>query len=463
MADVIISDLNSGTVTSTTMIPASLTTVASTSATVFIQPKDFAQVLSLSSVVAGTVTSTTLLFGTVTTSAPVVVQAGSLAQSQSLSTVTAGTPASTSLLFGTITSSAPVVFQANAVINTANMFGLGVGVVTSSSLIPGGNTSSQALSFAAGSIGQVTNIAGLSTGSVNVSSSTLILGTPTSSGNVSIPLGALNTLFSTGSGTLSVGSYRVVGLLGVYSTSTPNTQFQLSADVVEIWKPSDQSKRYVVATSIIVNDITTTAANGRDQAGAFTASNWIHFYFVGPDTVTSSTLQTRASLTAPPTGPTLQTSETRWAYAGAVRLGASTTLIPTLFRGAWGLIDIADGGVSRVLSNGLSTVFASVDCSAFMPPNSRLGKFNVTVLGSLTAPGNFSAIELRPFGSTHSGQSPASILQQVAGVSNQSISNFIFPVSSSQALQYLANTNSAGGPAGNYLDLQGYLMPNGGE
>jgi hypothetical protein len=414
MADVIISDLNSGTVTSTTMIPASLTTVASTSATVFIQPKDFPQVLSLSSVAAGTIGSTSLLFGTVTTSAP-------------------------------------VVFQANSVINAANMFGLGAGVVTSSSLIPGGNTSSGALSFAAGSIGQVTNIIGLSTGSVNVSSSTLLIGAPTSSGNVSIPLGALNTLFSTGSAS-ALGTPRIVGLRGVNASSDSGAKITFQADFIELWKPSDNSKKFVINSSTLLADITTTAANGRDQVAAFTANNWVHFYYVGPDTVTSSTLQVRASLTAPPTGPTLQTSETRWAYAAAVRLNASTALLPTYIYDDTASLSVADSGETRVLSNGTSTSMTAVDCSNYIPPNSRLGIFEFILFGS-AAPNAFHAIYIRPTNSTQTGQVPVGINSSGTVLSYSAAG---YPVSSSQAFDYMINSTVAA-----YVEVWGYKLPNG--
>lgn len=426
MADVIISDLNAGTVTSTTMIPASLTSAASTSATVFVQPKDFAQVLSLSSVAAGTVGSTSLLFGTVTTSSP-------------------------------------VVFQANSILSAANVFALGVGTVTSSSLIAGGNTSSGALSFAAGSIGQVTNIIGLTTGSVNVSSSTLLIGAPTSSGNVSIPVGALP--FSTG-GTSAVGTYRVTGLVGVNSTSTPTTQFQVNADVVELWKPSDNSKKFVVNTTAIINNILTTAANGRDQAGAFTASNWIHLYFVGNDTVTSSTLATRTSLVAPPTGPTLPTSETRWAYAGALRLNGSTQLLPARFRGPFCFFNTTDGNSdTRILSAGHSTSFAPIDCSSVIPPNSQMGIFDIqqnVTSSNQTLSVTISNVLVRPSGSTETGQPTALCAATGSRTYNSSI--IYYPVSSSQSLDY-ANDGLLSTPTGGegaYIDAHGFYMPNGG-
>lgn len=248
---------------------------------------------------------------------------------------------------------------------------------------------------------------------------------------------------SAGSTEITDGAYRVGGLVGANSATS---QYSLSADIVNLWRPSDRTMRYVVGTSAVINDIGTTGLNGRDQAAAFTANNWLHLYLVGPNTVTSSSLATRSSLVAPPTGPTLPTSETHWAYAGAVRLSGSTQIYPTIMTGNRAYYANTSTSI-RVLSSGTSTAFIAVDASAFVPPNSRLMLSRVVGLAAFP-----SFIMVRPTGSTSPDGYTAA-----GGNSGQEECVLDVLLNSSQSFDYMVN--AVGATA--VIDVYGYKMPNG--
>lgn len=118
------------------------------------------------------------------------------------------------------------------------------------------------------------------------------------------------------------------------NSGTPNTQFDLVAAAVRLRNSSNQVVIRHNPGTITCNVSTAgPAANGRDQAGAFSASSFIHFYWIWDPT--SQTLATLASATAPPTGPTLPSGYTYWCYMGAVYFDAGSAMIRTTYAGSW--------------------------------------------------------------------------------------------------------------------------------
>jgi len=161
----------------------------------------------------------------------------------------------------------------------------------------------------------------------------------------------------------TTGSYRVIGADCKNNATTPNTQFDLDADVVILRNSANAIVVRHNPGAAIVNNILTAgpAANGRDQAGAFLASSWVHFYWVWDGT----TLATVSSTVAPPTGPTLPTGYTHWAYAGAVRLDGASAMIKVRIKGSKVHYEAAQVAVA----NGVATVETTVSLSALIPPN----------------------------------------------------------------------------------------------
>jgi hypothetical protein len=168
------------------------------------------------------------------------------------------------------------------------------------------------------------------------------------------------------------GSF-VRGLTGTNNATAPDTQFDLSAHLVQLQNPTDGTMVVRANTGTLTNNIAIQGANGRDQAAAFAASSWIHVYFIW----NGSTLATVSSLTAPPTGPTLPSGYTHWAYATTIRYNATPVLVRSFVRGGWVFTQAL---TNLVLAGGVGTVAeTAVDASAAVPPTATVYALVATV------------------------------------------------------------------------------------
>ena len=158
---------------------------------------------------------------------------------------------------------------------------------------------------------------------------------------------------------------RVSGLVGKNNATTPNTQFDLSASSVTLRSPATGATAVVTNTGTITNNVLTAgpAANGRDQSAAFTASQWIYFYFIWNPT--TSTLATISSAATPAVGPALPAGYTAWAFIGSVYFSASSALLQGFFRGSWFQYNAA----APVLVSGNATTLTSVSTTLLVPPD----------------------------------------------------------------------------------------------
>ena len=160
------------------------------------------------------------------------------------------------------------------------------------------------------------------------------------------------------------GGWMALGLVGSNDGVSPNTKYGwASCNLLIMRSPSDGSISVFPNPTIPTNDtgLDNTNNNGRDQAGAFGSGTWIHFYAVDA----AGVVRTRSSLTAPPTGPALQSGETRWAYLGAVRKNGSGNLEVTRTNGN----RMTYAPRKQVLSNGVNGAEQTLDLSSFIPPN----------------------------------------------------------------------------------------------
>lgn len=255
-----------------------------------------------------------------------------------------------------------------------------------------------------------------------------------------------------------IGTYGVRGLVGNVNGTTPLTKYDLSADSAVLRDANNFAVvRNSIATTTCDLGLAGPAANGRDQAAAFTASSWIHLYFIWNGT----TVSTLASLTAPPTGPIMPSGYTHWAYAGALRWNSVSNIIPGRMQGDCFFYDLGGGGVNRVLTAGQATTMTAVACSGFVPPNVVQGLFNFIIFANHNVANTGFNISIRYTGSINSGVGYASAVSQVAGINVQSDNSVLHPLGTSQQIDYkIDNVPSTSGGA--YIDVLGYTMPNGG-
>lgn len=255
--------------------------------------------------------------------------------------------------------------------------------------------------------------------------------------------------FWRGDGTWQTPGYsRVMGFIGANNAGTPNSQYDLSAAGIVFLNPTDGALMMKHNQGVLTNNVLTAgpAANGRDQAGAFGAGNWLHFYFI---IKRDGTVATVSSLTAPPTGPVLPSGYVAWAYACTVRYNATPILVGVIFRGSSCRRVSIDS--IRALSAGASGVEAAINLTTFVPPNALKIQAIVTLTNTVTAGANANVYE------TTGGSGYAHVIYcPVIGLFN---TLEISAINLGQNLYYL--NSAANGQV--YLDIIGYTVPNGGE
>jgi hypothetical protein len=135
-----------------------------------------------------------------------------------------------------------------------------------------------------------------------------------------------------GGGGGGTGGYGSRGQFSRNNPGAPDSQYDLKADVVILAKPSDGSAVMRLNPGTITNNVGLAGpiANGRDRSLDFTASSWVHFYWIWNGT----TLATLSSASPPPSGPTLPTGYAHWSYAGAVYRNSASQLVRTFIQGS---------------------------------------------------------------------------------------------------------------------------------
>lgn len=258
----------------------------------------------------------------------------------------------------------------------------------------------------------------------------------------------------------SLGASGVIGCDCKNNSGTPNTQFDLDADVVVLSNSSQEVIVRVNPGAAITNNVSTAgpAANGRDQAGAFSAGSWVHFYWIW----NGSTLATLSSATAPPTGPTLPSGYTHWAYAGAVYFDGSSHLSLVRIKGNTVFYETQQAA----LSGGSATVETAVSLATLIPPNAlnvRIKfQYNLTTNAGGSAA---SSLGLRAVsGSTLTGLRVSTTAASNVGISD----SFAQMPNISQNLYYIITSGTDTNPANvssRSVDIHvlAYTVPNGGE
>lgn len=253
----------------------------------------------------------------------------------------------------------------------------------------------------------------------------------------------------------STSGFQVTGLSGANNSGTPNTQYDVTAVQVVLWNPTDGGTVVQNNPGTKTNNVSTAgpAAGGRDQAGAFSANSWIHFYFIWNGT----TLSTVSSTASQATGPTLPSGYTHWAYIGAVRFDGSSHLRLTRMRGSWMTYET----LLSALVGGDATVETAVDISTMIPPNSLQWKGQMWNTGvQADGAGATDALHILRY------ISGASILQirssstvPASGAAYSLSTGFLMP-NQNQNFYYLHAVTNGSLPSMS-VDVQGYQVANG--
>ncbi len=298
----------------------------------------------------------------------------------------------------------------------------------------------------------LTDIATALTGSVAVDGQAAMTG--------NLQMGS-NKITGLAAGTVSTDAVRysqlpgavsqINGLRGTQNTGTPLTKYDLAADSIQL---TDTSGFAVIQTNVaaITCDLglAGTIINGRDQAGAFTASSWVHLYFIW----NGATLATLASASAPPTAPTLPGGYTHWAYAGAIRWNGSSNIVPGYIRGSTFLFDVGQGA----LSGGTATTETAITITSYVPPNAAtfLGYAEALVTAGGGGAGT-NSVALRVI----TTKNIASVAAYAATSQTAANSLWIEASNKNNTLYYLNTTTGTPSVAQLTFNILGYRMPNG--
>jgi hypothetical protein len=258
-----------------------------------------------------------------------------------------------------------------AAVTLASAATVNIGAALSSNITISGTTAITAFDTVANGIKRDVSFSGVLTLTHN--STSLIL---PGGANITTAAGDCATFLSLGSGNWRCIKYVpaagvfggrscVSNLTGAPNATTPLTKFDLSADSVTLLNSSKGTiTKYTTGTLTCDFGLAGPAVNGRDQSAAFTASSWIHLYFIWNGT----TLATLASTTAPSsfTGSTLPTGYTHWCYATTMRWNSSSNIVSCYARGS----TVHFQAQQAALSGGSSQTEASVSLSSgYVPPN----------------------------------------------------------------------------------------------
>lgn len=252
------------------------------------------------------------------------------------------------------------------------------------------------------------------------------------------------------------GVYGSRGLTGKVNATTPLTKYDISADAVVLRNATGgTTTQYSVAAITCDLGLTGSAANGRDQSAAFTASSWVYVYFIW----NGSTMATLSSLSAPPTAPTLPSGYTHWCFATAIRWNASSNITPMFTRGNTCYYDVTEGGFNRVLSAGVSTVAATIGLTSLVPPSASSIGLNLT-LSLIHNIASTSFIVQMKSNDNSMYRRTISLGTQVAGVicTDQNYTNI--NGSSTQQISYSISAVPSGA-GGLYIDVMDFSIPNG--
>lgn len=250
------------------------------------------------------------------------------------------------------------------------------------------------------------------------------------------------------------GASTVRGLTGVPNAVTPNTQYDFNCQEVQLRNPGTGATiRFAGAVTTNNIGLAGSAANGRDQAGAFANSSWVHFWFIS-DGVLLRTLSSASS-----TAPTLTAGYTYLAYIGAVYLQSGGVLQPGKFRGA----SFTYLTPPTILTTGGSTLRVAIPLTQWVPPNALMIRPRVTSFGiGSTAAGTylgFVTLETDVGFTAYQfglGGSAATNLNFFAQGGTVELPNV------GQNLNYFVTATSGFGPQATIV-MDGYSVPNGGE
>lgn len=255
---------------------------------------------------------------------------------------------------------------------------------------------------------------------------------------------------------VDIGYSRVIG--ADCSKGAGGLQYIIDCDAVVLHKSDGNIKTVLSPGAAITCDASTAgpAANGRDQAGAL-AGNWVHFYYIW----NGSVLATIASTSPPPTGPTLPTGYTHWAYVTTVPhvLGA---LKDVRTMGSWVEFN-GNTPPNSIFSNATSYTAVDGDANAFWPALAK----QIKVHGRLGITSDGAGLYHYTFNFSLDGATDAiTVVDKLSGLANSTAYErplgmyVLAPVNG--VIYYKWTVTAGSAQSAQFLYCGAYQVPNGG-
>lgn len=231
------------------------------------------------------------------------------------------------------------------------------------------------------------------------------------------------------------------------NSTTPNTQVDFSFSSLYV------GTNAVAQTSTKTINAAVNGANGLDT-GSLGNNTWYYVYAI--TNATGSSVQGLISASA--TSPTMPANFTSKRLFSAYRTDGSAHFYTQYQQDHQVFYNLDDGSANQVLVGGISVVFAAVDCSSFIPPQSRTGYFATFILASFTGAGT-ATLYVRPTGSTLvTGTLVSTIRRVITSSVNETMDTWLqFPVSSAQSIDYLFQFSTVSNK-GAYITVAGYNL-----
>lgn len=242
-------------------------------------------------------------------------------------------------------------------------------------------------------------------------------------------------------GLAEVASVR--GLTGVNNGGTSTSQMDVTYSEVVMRDSTGGSIRHTSGSFTINTATAGPALNGRDQAGAFGASQWLHFYAIsGAGQTTGGLVSTVASTTV--AGPTLPSGYTNFAYLFSVYWNGSSQLLLVTVRGP--LVSYISDGIGSIVNGGAAGTETAVSTALVVPPNAT----NV----QLELFGNDLSGGLNSFTIKH--RSGSNFMSVVVVANGWTTASCLMP-NVNQNIYYVWGVAGSSG----FVRVLGYLVPNG--
>ena len=276
--------------------------------------------------------------------------------------------------------------------------------------------------------------------------------------------GAAGYLVSTdGSGNWSYTAPLAVGrggadkLVVVRDVSTPTTTLDATANGVYMVTPATLVTTYATsfsASDLVVGSQSGSVAGKRDQTSAFGTNTFFHLYAIGGNGQTPALL---SSLTAPPTGPTLPTNYTAWAYLGTFITDGSSNV---LAMSEYGSLVHYNAPVA-ILTSGTATSSTSMSLSTSVPTIASEVQLGLNGSAGPATGGDagnaFIDIQLVSAGSVYYAQ--AIYVNDVSSNGGGGGGWTLVPNTGSGSLYY-KNVNVTGSTLSANINVHGYIVPN---